>query len=45
MAMQYEKKFEKENNRGMSKQAIIDAKLREEKRKRMEEYEKRNKNI
>ena len=42
MAKQYEEKFEKEKNRGMTKEAIVEAKIREEKRKRMEEYEKNN---
>lgn len=42
MVEQYEKKFEKERARGMSKEGMIEAKLREQKMKRMEEYEKSN---
>lgn len=44
MAQQYEKKFEADKNRGVSKEGQIEAKLREAKLKRVEEYEKQHPN-
>lgn len=42
MAQQYENKLSKERNRGMTREGQIDAKLREAKMKKVEEYEKNN---
>ncbi len=44
MAQQYEAKLAKDNHRGVSKEGLIEAKLREAKLKKVQEFEKNNPN-